>query len=225
MCGEPFLISIRQLPPTKHPVILSLDGGGVRGLIQLGLLRALEERIGLPIASLPHLCLGTSVGTFHASPRSTTALTVLSAGALTAIDIFLNHSSVEHCAQAFPVLARKIFHASPVPVPRFVRWLASAFNVIPSSLYDSQSLAQTLKEAVPADRRIFDVTTASPAGCRVAVVASRTSDGKACMLANYRGTGQRRADAAYCCDIRLVQIRNQAVPSELMPKYLYEESS
>jgi hypothetical protein len=75
--------------------------------------------------------------------------------------------------------------------------LASAFNLIPRSLYDSQSLAQTLKEAVPADRRIFDVATASPAGCRVAVVASRTSDGKACVLANYRGTGQRRADAAY----------------------------
>ncbi|KAJ5655009.1 hypothetical protein N7490_002012 [Penicillium lividum] len=179
ICEETFLSRIRQLPPTKHPVVLSLDGGGVRGLIQLGLLRALEKRIGLPIGSLPDLCLGTSVG------------------ALTAADIFLNHASVEQCARAFPDLARKIFHASRVPVPRFVRWLASAFNVIPSSLYDSQNLAQTLKEAVPADRRIFDVTTASPAGCRVAVVASRTSDGKACVLANYRGTGHRRADAAY----------------------------
>ena len=116
---------------------------------------------------------------------------------MTAIDIFLNHSSVEQCAQAFPDLARKIFREARVPVPRFVRWLASAFNLIPSSLYDSQRLSQTLKEAVAPDRRIFDVTTANPAGCRVAVVASRTSDGKACVLANYRGTGQRRADAAY----------------------------
>lgn len=82
-------------------------------------------------------------------------------------------------------------------MPQFVRWLASAFNVIPRSLYDSRNLAQTLKEAVPADRRLFDVATASPVGCRVAVVASRTSDGKACVFANYRGAGQRRADAAY----------------------------
>ncbi|KAJ5938376.1 hypothetical protein N7466_001510 [Penicillium verhagenii] len=179
VCGEPFLVSIRQLPPTKHPVILSLDGGGVRGLIQLGLLQALEKRIGLPIASLPDLCLGTSVG------------------ALTAIDIFLNHSSVENCVQAFPDLARKIFRRSRGPVPRFVRWLASAFNLIPSSLYNSQGLSQTFREVVGLDRRLFDVNTANPAGCRIAVVVSRTSDGKACVLANYRGTGPRRGNSAY----------------------------
>ena len=28
-----------------------------------------------------------------------------------------------------------------------------------------------------------------------------------------------------CCDMRLVQIRNQAEPSELIPKYVYEEPS
>ncbi|KAJ5642749.1 hypothetical protein N7490_006749 [Penicillium lividum] len=37
----------------------------------------------------------------------------------------------------------------------------------------------TLKEAVPVDCRIFDVTTASPTGYRVAVVTSRISNGKA----------------------------------------------
>jgi hypothetical protein len=30
---------------------------------------------------------------------------------------------------------------------------------------------------------------------------------------------------AVCCDMRLVQIRNQPEPSELIPKYVYEESS
>ena len=29
----------------------------------------------------------------------------------------------------------------------------------------------------------------------------------------------------FCCDMRLVQIRNQAEPSELIPRYLYEEPS
>ena len=68
ICDEKSNITVRQLPPTKHPVILSLDGGGVRGLIQLGLLRALERRIGVPIASLPDLCTGTSVGTYDHWP-------------------------------------------------------------------------------------------------------------------------------------------------------------
>jgi hypothetical protein len=64
ICEERSNVTVRQLPPTKHPVLLSLDGGGVRGLIQLGLLRALEKRIGVPIASLSDLCTGTSVGTY-----------------------------------------------------------------------------------------------------------------------------------------------------------------
>lgn len=76
VCEKTFLVRIRQLPPTKQPVVLSLDGGGVRGLIQLGLLRALEKRVGLPIASLPDLCLGTSVGTSHPFSFGTIKLTV-----------------------------------------------------------------------------------------------------------------------------------------------------
>ncbi|CAG8904214.1 unnamed protein product [Penicillium nalgiovense] len=44
---------------------------------------------------------------------------------------------------------------------------------------------------------MFDVATANPAGCRIAIVASRTSDGKACVLANYRGTSPRSTNTAY----------------------------
>jgi hypothetical protein len=201
VCDEKFVVSIRQLPPTKHPVILSLDGGGIRGLYQLGLLRALEKRIGVPIAVLPDLCLGTSVGMYHPWPNHFSfyqrANSVDCSGALTAIDIFFNNTSIEDCLRAFPDLARRIFRRSRIPVPRFVQWFASAFNLMLTGLYDSADLSQTLKKAVTPERRIFDVATASPAGCRVAVVASRTSDGKACVLANYRGTGQRNANAAY----------------------------
>ena len=63
ICGKCFQLTIRQLPPTKGPVILSLDGGGVRGIVQLGLLRALERRLGpIQIRDIPDLCTGTSVG-------------------------------------------------------------------------------------------------------------------------------------------------------------------
>ncbi|KAF3002269.1 hypothetical protein E8E15_000535 [Penicillium rubens] len=180
ICDERSNVTVRQLPPTKHPVILSLDGGGVRGLIQLGLLRALERRIGIPIASLPDLCAGTSVG------------------ALSAIDIILNQSSVTQCFNAFPDLARDIFRrSSNSPVPRCIQWLASALNLTTDGLYNSNRLSQILKAAVGPSRRMFDVATASPAGCRVAIVASRTSDGKACVLANYRGASARTPNTAY----------------------------
>lgn len=65
-CGANFQLTIRRLPPTKGPLILSLDGGGVRGIIQLGLLRALERRLGpLRIGDFPDQCIGTSVGGYH----------------------------------------------------------------------------------------------------------------------------------------------------------------
>ena len=64
ICEDSFQLTIRQLPPTKRPVVLSLDGGGVRGIIQLGLLRALENRLGdgISLSQTFDLCVGTSVG-------------------------------------------------------------------------------------------------------------------------------------------------------------------
>ncbi|CAI7631371.1 unnamed protein product [Penicillium pancosmium] len=180
ICERKCNMTIRQLPPTKRPIILSLDGGGVRGLIQLGLLCALEKRIGLPIALLPDLCAGTSVG------------------ALSEIDIFINGTSTTNCFLKFPSLARKIFRRDcRNPILRYTHWLASAFNLTSHGLYDSRKLSKTLQEAINPARRIFDVPTVNPSGCRVAVVASRTSDGKACAMANYRGVGRNAAPAAY----------------------------
>ncbi|KAJ5976458.1 hypothetical protein N7481_010165 [Penicillium waksmanii] len=180
ICERKCNMTIRQIPPTKRPVILSLDGGGVRGLIQLGLLCALEKRIGIPIALLPDLCAGTSVG------------------AMAAIDIFINGSSATSCFLKFPDLSRKIFRREyRHPILRYAHWLASAFNLTSHGLYDSIRLSETLQEAINPGRRVFDVPTMSPSGCRVAVVASRTSDGKACVMANYRGVGRNAAPAAY----------------------------
>lgn len=63
ICDKAVNLTIRQLPPTKGPIVLSLDGGGVRGIVQLGLLRALERRIGgISIAHIADLFAGTSVG-------------------------------------------------------------------------------------------------------------------------------------------------------------------
>lgn len=65
ICGDLLQLTVRQLPPTKRPIVISLDGGGVRGVIQLGLLRALERRLGgISIAQISDLCIGTSVGMY-----------------------------------------------------------------------------------------------------------------------------------------------------------------
>jgi hypothetical protein len=117
---------------------------------------------------------------------------------LSAIDVILNQSSVTQCFDTFPDLARNIFYrSSNSPVPRCIQWLASAFNLTTDGLYDSDRLSDIFKAAVGSSRRMFDIATANPAGCRIAIVASRTSDGKACVLANYRGTSPRSTNTAY----------------------------
>lgn len=65
LCGRDCHQIIRQLPPTKGPVIVSLDGGGIRGIIQLGLLLSLDQRLGgeISLGEIVDLCGGTSVGT------------------------------------------------------------------------------------------------------------------------------------------------------------------
>ena len=64
MCAMRFQFTVRRLAPTKGPVVLSLDGGGIRGILQLGQLRALETRLGgdIPLSTIVDLCTGTSVG-------------------------------------------------------------------------------------------------------------------------------------------------------------------
>ena len=51
-------------PPTAGVGLLSLDGGGVRGIVQTEILRMLEEKIGLPIPIQEHfqLAAGVSAG-------------------------------------------------------------------------------------------------------------------------------------------------------------------
>lgn len=129
-------------------------------------------------------------------------LFVFSAGALSAIDMVLNNSSAAESFSKFPGLARTIFRSSVdgdqgSSVIYCVRWIKTATRLLAGGQYDSNNLSDVLKEAVGPYRRIFDVATAKSAGCRVAIITSRASDGKACVLANYRGTFPREANVAY----------------------------
>ncbi|KAJ5291406.1 hypothetical protein N7478_000657 [Penicillium angulare] len=176
MCITRFQFSVRLLPPTKGPNLLSLDGGGIRGILQLGLLRVLEKRLGgsIPIWSIFDLCTGTSVG------------------ALNTIDLILNKYSATKTFERFPSLAQKVFNlpSSPFRTMKCLAWVSILKDLILDGRYDEEVLEHTLKDAIGSDRRIFDGSTTHGGGSRVAIITSRISDGKACVLANYQGTGR-----------------------------------
>lgn len=117
------------------------------------------------------------------------------------MDIVLNGSSAEESLAKFPDFARMIFESANqstgLPIIRCLTWIKNLVKVLTDSRYDSENLENTLKMAVAPQRRMFDVPTTKVAGCRLAIITSRTDDGKACVLANYRGLGRRKENGAY----------------------------
>lgn len=70
ICQRSFQLTVRQLPPTKGPIVMTLDGGGVRGIIMLGLLQALERQLRgvIKIHQITDFISGTSVGKLTLDP-------------------------------------------------------------------------------------------------------------------------------------------------------------
>ncbi|CAG7970680.1 unnamed protein product [Penicillium salamii] len=205
ICDKSLQLTVRRLPPTKRPIVVSLDGGGVRGILQLGLLRELERRLGgISIAQISDLCIGTSVGMFLCHCKNAlfeSRQLTYKAGALSEMDIILNDISAEESYAKFPELAQMIFKSSSKsesrsPIPRCIKIVKYLAGFLADCQYDSDNLENILQKVVDPQRRIFDVMKTS-AGCRVAIITSRISDGKACVLANYRGKGHRDLKAAY----------------------------
>ncbi|EAW11464.1 patatin-like phospholipase family protein [Aspergillus clavatus NRRL 1] len=179
-CQEGCDLTVRQLPPTKGAVVVALDGGGIRGLVTLGLLRALERRLdsAISIAEIADYIIGTSVGAF-----------------ITA-DLVYNGTSVEEGYQKFPAFARKVFRPCRA-ASRLWPWLAAIVGILKDGYYDTNSLDHTLNVVLPPTLRLFDVLALVPTGTRVGVVASRASDGKPILFPNYRGVGSRSEKLPY----------------------------
>lgn len=62
ICGAHCNWHDASLLPTQGYRVLSLDGGGVRGIVELKILSAIEGRLGIPIKNLFDFVIGTSTG-------------------------------------------------------------------------------------------------------------------------------------------------------------------
>ncbi|PYH50940.1 FabD/lysophospholipase-like protein [Aspergillus niger CBS 101883] len=186
LCQGALQLTVRQLPPTKRPVVLALDGGGIRGMVTLGLLRALEQRLAgaITLPEIPDLTVGTSVAN---SPR---------AGSVIGTDQVYNNTSAAEACRRFPDLAQCIFQPG-YSLSRIWPWLGCILNLVRDGAYDSGALERTLQQVCQPGRRVFDVMPPVAAGRRLAIVASRTSDGKPVVFPNYRGVRHRAVDSAY----------------------------
>lgn len=115
------------------------------------------------------------------------------------MDLVFNKSSADASFRHFAELARQIFHrqAMPMQAIKVLAWVANLRSFLADGKYNDHALEETLMTALGPDRQIFDVGTTPGVGSRVAIITSRISDGKACVLANYRGIGRHAQPAAY----------------------------
>ncbi|XRM38736.1 hypothetical protein ABZX51_002133 [Aspergillus tubingensis] len=180
LCQGALQLTVCQLPPTKRPVVLALDGGGIRGMVTLGLLRALEQRLAgaITLPEIPDLTAGTSVGSVIGTDQ-----------------VYNNISAAEACRR-FPDLAQCIFQPA-YSLSRIWPWLGCVLNLVRDGAYDSGALERTLQQVCQQGRRVFDVMPPLAAGRRLAIVASRISDGRPVVFPNYRGVRHGSVDLAY----------------------------
>ncbi|KAF1995294.1 FabD/lysophospholipase-like protein, partial [Amniculicola lignicola CBS 123094] len=130
--GWPFRVSIS--PKISGLRLLSLDGGGVRGVVEIITLKRIEDGIGL---SLP-------IGEFFDFVAGT------SAGGMIALGVGFHGWDAETCMAKYDAmirggLSKKFGTTAPGPIGSIVRWLRG-------SLYETRPLEKALQQAYPQEK-------------------------------------------------------------------------
>ncbi|EGX45761.1 hypothetical protein AOL_s00140g77 [Orbilia oligospora ATCC 24927] len=160
VCGEsghpewPFSVQIR--PELSGIRVLSLDGGGVRGIVELVILERLEDLIGLglPIGTFFDLIIGTSTG------------------GLVAMGIGIQKLTAKECTSKFRSICRDGFDHKFLTKTWVVGWVARWCR---DSIYVEEALEKALQEAFsdPPATQVFGMKDP----CRVAVTTTVGTDG------------------------------------------------
>jgi uncharacterized protein len=170
--------------------VLSIDGGGIRGLIPAVVLAAVEERCGKRIADAFDLLVGTSTGG------------ILALALARADRQYMAKDLIELYEEDGP----KIFHRS------LLRRFESVDGYI-DELYDHKALKESLRQHL-GDARLKD------ASCHVFITAYELNLRKAFFFRSARATGEERASQppdAYDFPMAEVAHATSAAPTYFEP--------
>ncbi|CAN9376446.1 unnamed protein product [Alternaria alternata] len=173
-----YCLFLRLKPPTAGSRLLVLDGGGIRGIFTLQILRALDQhrKLPYPVYDEFDLTLGTSTGGLIAL-------------------MFLLRRNLDECIAIFNQLAQRVFHPrrpfGSSPLAKVYGFLSS---LLTDSLYGAAEMEACVKEAFGPDATLFGFTEsgARMSGAKVAVTTMTVSSARLCILSNYNGAGVRQ---------------------------------
>ncbi|KAK5125943.1 hypothetical protein LTR85_011298 [Meristemomyces frigidus] len=147
--------------------ILSLDGGGIRGIVQLEVLRAIEQTLGgfLPVQTFFDLIVGTGTG------------------GLLGVALSMQDRTVDSCIDMFCALCDHAFTPRLKGVP-IISQLAQVFGSGPR--YKTKPLYAALKTAFTEEEFLFGSSTGMREGARVALTSTSVTGRESMLLASYR---------------------------------------
>ncbi|OQO10125.1 hypothetical protein B0A48_04482 [Cryoendolithus antarcticus] len=163
--AKPALIKFK---PTGAGVrVLSLDGGGIRGIVQLEVLRAMEQVIGgfIPIQSFFDLIVGSGYG------------------GMLAVGLATRDKSVDQCIDQFSAICDHAFQPRMKGVPVVTSIVAALGS---GRRYKTKPLYAALKTAFGENDHLFDAETQFRHGSKVALVSTSATGRESILLASYR---------------------------------------
>jgi len=162
--AKPALIKFK--PAGAGVRVLALDGGGIRGIVQLEVLRAIELSIGgyLPIQSFFDLIVGTGTG------------------GMLGVALSLKDRTVDSCIDMFCALCDHAF-TPRLHVP-LINQLAHVFGS--GSKYKTKPLYEALKTTFGEEDDLFGFSSHLRNGSRVALTSTSVTGREQMLLASYR---------------------------------------
>ncbi|TVY85512.1 Calcium-independent phospholipase A2-gamma [Lachnellula suecica] len=180
-------------PNTATTRLLSIDGGGARGIIPLVFLRALEERIGLPYPVQENFdfAYGTSSGMYSSLTQK--ILLKLFLGGIIILALFINGWPVEDCIDHFERFAKVAFYRRETSYFRLLlRLKAILVSLITDGIYPARNIETALLEVFGRDKNILDYSRASAIGAKIGITVS-TMKPEPFLFTNYNGLGSRQS--------------------------------
>lgn len=177
--------TIRVKPRFAGARILSLDGGGTRGIVELAILSEIQKTVGLgiPIQDLFDLVIGTSTG------------------GIIALGVFEKHWTLDHAKSLFSAFTKRAFSVRrilSVPV------ISAIIKPFLGHKYTNDGIEDALQDSLGHDFLFGQAKTpphqsstrAIPPSdaVKVGVVTCPQGGNQACLLANYSRASGKRAN-------------------------------
>ncbi|KAK3389280.1 hypothetical protein B0H63DRAFT_537088 [Podospora didyma] len=170
-CDNP--VKIKFKPKDAGIRVLCLDGGGMRGIVELVVLRAIEKELGdhIPIQNFFDLIVGTSTG------------------GIIALGLGVKNWRVSVCQGHFKKLCKEAFTARP---------LKRLALVSHKSYYKSTPFEAALQSVFDEHALLFGGPSTDDKGSiRVAVTSTAATENRPVILTNYNSSGSKRENLPY----------------------------